>query len=200
MGDRSLTGVLFPSTLIGSLPPKRRQTNWENGLFWGKALARVGMGYSFSRTEKEGKGMAGAGRGWFFLSIRQPHAHGVVTGDKKVENRSWSSSFRGPLWIHASKSLEDLECQSWKSWRLDYPSLPADASTLGFGAIIGMVDMVDCLDEEEALERYPDQEDFIGGPWCFLFENPRRLKKPIPWVGNRGFQPISLAPQPEWFV
>lgn len=39
------------------------------------------------------------------LSIRQPWAWLIVNGYKPVENRDWSSSYRGQLFIHASKTL-----------------------------------------------------------------------------------------------
>ncbi|MCA9418448.1 MAG: ASCH domain-containing protein [Candidatus Omnitrophica bacterium] len=36
------------------------------------------------------------------ISIRQPFAHYIVTGDKKIEYRSWRTNYRGPILIHAS--------------------------------------------------------------------------------------------------
>lgn len=44
-----------------------------------------------------------------YLSVRQPWAHAIVTGIKPIENRSWKTSFRGPLLIHAGKSRSDME-------------------------------------------------------------------------------------------
>jgi hypothetical protein len=38
------------------------------------------------------------------LSIRQPWAWLIVNGFKDLENRSWSTAFRGPVWIHAGKA------------------------------------------------------------------------------------------------
>lgn len=35
------------------------------------------------------------------LTIRQPFAWAIAAGHKAVENRSWSTSYRGPLAIHA---------------------------------------------------------------------------------------------------
>ena len=36
------------------------------------------------------------------LSIRNPISYMVAIGAKRVENRSWSTSYRGKLWIHSS--------------------------------------------------------------------------------------------------
>lgn len=37
------------------------------------------------------------------LSLTQPWATLVAIGAKKIETRSWSTSYRGPVAIHASK-------------------------------------------------------------------------------------------------
>lgn len=42
----------------------------------------------------------------FALSIRQPWAFAVASGVKRIENRTWSTNYRGPLIIHASKNVE----------------------------------------------------------------------------------------------
>ena len=38
------------------------------------------------------------------LSIRQPYASLVFTGQKRYESRTWSTEYRGPLLIHASSA------------------------------------------------------------------------------------------------
>ena len=40
------------------------------------------------------------------LSIRQPWAWLIVNGHKPVENRTWSTSYRGELLIHAGKAFD----------------------------------------------------------------------------------------------
>lgn len=40
------------------------------------------------------------------LSVRQPYASQIVAGKKRVEYRSWETSYRGRLWIHASSRGE----------------------------------------------------------------------------------------------
>lgn len=42
------------------------------------------------------------------LSIRQPWAHLIIHG-KPIENRSWSTTYRGPLLLHAAKAMTILE-------------------------------------------------------------------------------------------
>lgn len=45
----------------------------------------------------------------FALSIRQPYATMVALGVKDVENRNWTTDYRGPLAIHASAAPADFD-------------------------------------------------------------------------------------------
>lgn len=40
------------------------------------------------------------------LSIRQPWAHAVTHGGKRVENRTWAASYTGPVAIHAPATVD----------------------------------------------------------------------------------------------
>ena len=42
------------------------------------------------------------------LTICQPYPHLIMLGEKPVENRTWATSYRGPLAIHAGKSRQWL--------------------------------------------------------------------------------------------
>ena len=39
------------------------------------------------------------------ITIRQPYAELIARGVKRVENRTWSSKYRGPLAIHAGTAF-----------------------------------------------------------------------------------------------
>ena len=41
------------------------------------------------------------------LTVRQPWAWLLTHGVKPVENRTWKTSYRGPLLIHAGKVLDE---------------------------------------------------------------------------------------------
>lgn len=45
------------------------------------------------------------------LSVKQPHAERIASGKKRVEYRTWSVNFRGPLLIVASKSPDVEACE-----------------------------------------------------------------------------------------
>jgi ASCH domain len=41
------------------------------------------------------------------LSIKQPWAWAIVAGEKNIENRTWRTSYRGPILIHAGARADD---------------------------------------------------------------------------------------------
>lgn len=103
------------------------------------------------------------------LSVRQPWAWAIVEGLKPVENRTWPTSYRGPLLIHAG--LQD-DLHGWQFLDETAFPLPVDPPTRG---IIGVVDLVDCV---EGYDSAWAQE----GSWHWLLANPR----PLPFVAYKG--------------
>jgi hypothetical protein len=110
------------------------------------------------------------------LTIKQPWASLIATGLKDVENRSWKTSYRGPLLIHAGaaydkpgarKAAEILDIHS--DSLLDTPQ----------SAIIAIVDIIDCV------RNYPS-------PWScpeeyqWVLANPVTLDEPIARKGKLG--------------
>jgi hypothetical protein len=60
--------------------------------------------------------------------------------------------------------------------------LPA-LSALPVGAIVGTVEVYDCLDVDEL----PDElalDPMSEGPWCWLLREPRPLRRPYPCKGR----------------
>lgn len=112
------------------------------------------------------------------LTVKQPYAWAIIAGHKRVENRSWSTSFRGRLLIHAGKSLDALTHQ--------LPDAPPPADQLAFGAIIGYVDVVDCVPVEDVAG-----DPYAFGPWCFVLANPVAIE-PIPMAGKLGLFEVDL--------
>jgi hypothetical protein len=106
------------------------------------------------------------------LSIRQPWAWLIVHGLKPVENRSWSTSHRGPTLIHASqvfdtdglnsvlRAFPDLRCRMPQQYSL--------------GGIVGRADLVDCVQQHSSA--------WFTGPYGFVISNPQ----PVPFVRLRG--------------
>lgn len=100
------------------------------------------------------------------LSIRQPFAWLIVEGHKEVENRSWSTRYRGPVLIHAGLSRSDFNDEEAeyiaKKYRVSIPH------ELVFGGIVGVVDLVDCV--EKSSSRW-----HVAGKMGWVLANPRKL-------------------------
>lgn len=43
------------------------------------------------------------------LTVQQPYASLIASGEKWIENRSWHTNYRGPLAIHAAKSSKYIK-------------------------------------------------------------------------------------------
>lgn len=106
------------------------------------------------------------------LTVRQPWAWGLIHGPKRIENRTWNTSYRGPLLIHAGKSRTALGD--------DEGTLGAPAA-LVFGAILGLVELIDCVPFDRVRG-----EPFADGPWCWVTANPRPLAESYPYRGMLG--------------
>ena len=99
------------------------------------------------------------------LTVRQPWAHLIIEGAKPVENRSWSTSYRGLILIHAAQTRdEDLICQHG-----------LEPGWLDYGAIIGSVELADIVDEHPS--------PYFTGPCGWVLKKPRRLH-PVPIQGK----------------
>jgi len=112
------------------------------------------------------------------LSVRQPWAYLIVTGEKPVENRGWSSAYFGPLLIHAALT-PDLDGGRWVSEQFPNIRIPPPRE-LAYGAIIGGVRM---LGGSWMYESSP----WFTGPYGFMFDRPRMFPAPIPYKGQLGF-------------
>ena len=96
------------------------------------------------------------------ISVRQPWAWALIHGPKRIENRTWVTGYRGPLLIHAALDDADLE---WSERFAEIPDL------IDFGAIIGIVDLVDCVHLAGA-----PADEFATGPYCWITANPRPIE------------------------
>ena len=84
------------------------------------------------------------------LTLRQPWAHAVIHGGKDIENRCWTTRYRGPLAIHTSKGMTAAEYDAaYLFCAARGLTLPPRAA-LTFGAIIGTVELRDCLPDDPA--------------------------------------------------
>lgn len=83
------------------------------------------------------------------LSIRQPWAYAILYLGKRVENRTWHTRYRGPIYLHASGGLTRHE---YMEFLLFYQQeikggLPVPpAAALPKGGIVGKAVIADCVE------------------------------------------------------
>jgi activating signal cointegrator 1 len=124
------------------------------------------------------------------LSLLQPWATLVVMGHKKLETRSWTTRYRGPLLIHASKGRSGeliADEPPFQKYIKEFNSLP-------FGAIIGSVNLDHILKVEELflsadeMNRMTLEErafgDYTPGRYVWQFSNALPFRKPTPVRGS----------------
>src|SRR5262245_5440028 len=116
------------------------------------------------------------------LTLQNPWAWAVFHAGKNLENRWRPTSYRGPLLIHVGKSRQGLE--RFLPGELLCPGCPPlpDFSQLVFRAVLGVVEVVDCLKVKEC-----EDNPWAVGPYCWVLENPRLLKEPLPFSGQQAF-------------
>lgn len=109
------------------------------------------------------------------ITVRQPFAWAIIHGGKDIENRSWSTRHRGPLLIHAASSMTATEYGDFAEMlaKKKLGPMPQLADLL-LGGIIGVVDLVDCVERS----RSP----WFVGDFGFVLKNPR----PLPLLPLKG--------------
>lgn len=122
------------------------------------------------------------------LSIRQPWAWLIVQGHKPVENRTWSTPFRGELLIHAGKTMsrryyDQFQQDLMAMLGAEAPQLPA-FDDLPLGGIIGTATMTDCV------ERHPSP--YFFGPFGFVLRDAKPLTF-VPYRGMLGFFNVDAS-------
>ncbi|MGN9098497.1 ASCH domain-containing protein [Flintibacter porci] len=137
------------------------------------------------------------------ITIRQPWATLAVSLDrsgkplKSVETRSWKTSYRGPIAIHAGKIVPDMFFMGMKEPDMDEffsVGLYGDKSILclPYGAVIGKVTLVDCVPIEKlyggSLDTTRERAfgDWEPGRYGWILANPIRFMTPIPARGKQG--------------
>lgn len=116
------------------------------------------------------------------LTIKQPWAVCIVHGYKDVENRSWSTPYRGTLAIHAGKAQaprEQLDFFYNLQQRGVAPRQDGFLSQPPTGAIIGTVDLVDVV------EGY-DSPWSMDTRYQWVLANAVVFDEPIPATGKLG--------------
>lgn len=146
------------------------------------------------------------------LTLWQPYASLVARLAKKVETRSWATSYRGPLAIHAAvRECRREEITEAMARALDwhFPSLWADVDGLPYGRVVATCRLVTCYRltsvESDAIrdgvttvlrtlqagpvEITPDEAafgDYSPGRFAWVLADVQALTPPVLAKGGRG--------------
>jgi hypothetical protein len=130
------------------------------------------------------------------LTLTQPWATLVALGIKRVETRSWSTAYRGPLLIHAAKgwTRDDRDVASVLQREGVLPVRPGSTAwalqPYALGAIIARCRLVDVVptaalwEELSPLER--ELGDYRERRYAWRLADVEQLPRPIPWRGALG--------------
>lgn len=122
----------------------------------------------------------------FAISIRQPWAWAIINAGKDIENRDWSTKFRGPVCIHAAKGMTGDEFNGFMrtihhiSLSRPFPKGAAvpHSKALLRGGIIGTAEIVDCVEASNS--------PWFFGRYGFVLRNVQPVEF-IPCKGALGF-------------
>jgi hypothetical protein len=105
----------------------------------------------------------------------QPYAYLILRGDKDVENRRQRTHHRGPLAIHASRTIDYEAC---REHGLDPDKLPT-------GKVLGTVEVFDCVKNSKS--KWAQR-----GKYHWLLRKPKRLRKYVSARGNSAIFLVNL--------
>lgn len=101
------------------------------------------------------------------ITISQPFAKLIANGAKFVENRSWSTEFRGPLAIHAGKGTQYLTRKELENYIT--------------GAVVSTCELIACIDINQPKQRDHDELKQNGMAMEQVLRH-RHCEGPFAWV------------------
>lgn len=130
------------------------------------------------------------------LTVQQPAAGAIVTLGKDVENRTWGTSYRGPVAIQAGAKAMPAGHPFWRFEPYLVAQRNAERAQLEVlhvvGAIIAVVDLVDVHMGRPGCCESPWGE---GNPWPvhWVLANVRELELPYLWKGALGLRDLPAS-------
>ena len=116
------------------------------------------------------------------ITIKQPWATLIAEGYKEYEFRTWKTSYRGDLYIHAGKGVDKEAMKYFEYLHLEYPT----------GCIIAKAKIIDCIKaEKEFCEKLLKKDEKVyhnlkkekENRYSFQLTDVKKIK-PIPVSGK----------------
>lgn len=136
------------------------------------------------------------------LSLWQPWATLVAVGAKRIETRSWRTSYRGPLAIHASQrwtkdQVRMLNVEPFnKLLRAHEYYFAAPWYRLPFRAIVATCELRDIVPTAglSVSETERALGDYRAGRWAWMLDNIELITPPIQYRGSLGLWEYQKLP------
>jgi len=139
------------------------------------------------------------------LSLHQPWASGLAAGVKPEETRSWSTTYRGLVAIHAAKQWNRDQREAALRLLPDFEGFTAlggtgmvaaatwvqDPQAWPRGVVVGVGRLVDVVPIEQRTAN--PWGDFTPGRFAWLFEDLRPLTKPWRLCGRQGLWTVGAG-------
>jgi len=134
------------------------------------------------------------------LTVSQPYASLIASGEKWVENRDWFTQYRGPLGVHAGLGTQYMTRREMREQGLPTGAVVATAELVAIVRIRHRV-LADVIGEPAVSCSPGDLErlkracitlaDIAAhahseGPWGWVLANVRALPEPVPAKGAMG--------------
>lgn len=121
------------------------------------------------------------------ITLTQPWAQLVATGKKQVETRSWSTHYRGPLYIHAAKGFP-AKARRFAAEQFGNPGVMGH---MPLGVIVARCYLLDCrpVEHMSVSEQERKYGDYSPGRYAWILTNIEQLE-PIPCKGMLGLWEI----------
>ncbi len=135
------------------------------------------------------------------LTIKQPWAWAILRAGKDIENRSWATTYRGPLLIHSSKSVSRAEferaAEFIRSLGVEVPSFAELQSQMGM--VLGSATLQDCVESADS--------PWWMGPVGWKLTDPHPWANPVSCNGRLGLwefdgpiEPIAQPSRPKQVI
>lgn len=128
------------------------------------------------------------------ITIKQPRAQLIVEGIKDIENRTWPTSYRGRVLIHAGAKWDDNHRNMSKLFTPEqWEYLSKENQTLMVGgilpvsAVIGSVEIVDCVINHPSIWAEKTTQMSPRNTYNWVLANAIKFPEPIPAKGKQSF-------------
>lgn len=126
------------------------------------------------------------------LSIQHPWAWAIAQGKKSIENRTWPTTYRGTVAIHASKKPDVDAMALLASHDRNSPLVKAIAwhtrlwspPRYTYGAVLAVAELRDCHDG--AMEQGECSDWADRWQWHWVLSDMRPLPEPVSCRGRLG--------------